>query len=370
MITDVHKGDLFSSDAQALVNTVNTVGVMGKGIALEFKRRFPKMFADYRRRCAAGQVQLGEPYLWRNPNGPSVVNFPTKDHWRSVSKLVDIERGLVYLAEQVTAWGVTSLAVPPLGTGNGRLDWAAVGPTLYRHLDRLPVPVVLYAPSEVPDEQATTEFLVGQPHPVETGLLGPGAIVIAEIVRRLHQQRHAWPVGRIRLQKLAYFATAVGVPTGLEFTEGSYGPFAHALTPLLGQLVDNGVLVEARSGRMLAVGPGPTFDDMRARYQHRIQAHEAEIERVTDLLSRLDTQRSETAANLHFAASALARSLGRRPSEQEVLDKYLHWKRRRQPPPDPTDVVLAIRSLAAFGWLDVTPSSNLLPAEDDLVALA
>jgi hypothetical protein len=91
---------------------------------------------------------------------------------------------------------------------------------------------------------------------------------------------------------------------------------------------------------------------------------------VTDLLSRLDTQRSETAATLHFAAGALARLLGRRPTEREVLDKYLHWKRRRQPRPDPTDVVLAIRSLAAFGWLDVTPSPDLALAEDVLVTLA
>lgn len=368
MITDIRKGNLFDSDAQTLVNTVNTVGVMGKGVALEFKRRFPQMFADYRRRCAKGQVQLGKPYLWRNPDGPSVINFPTKDHWRSVSKLADIDRGLAYLAEHITSWDVASLAVPPLGTGNGRLDWVEVGPTLYRHLDRLPIPVALYAPHEAPDDQATIEFLAGQPHPVEAGALAPGAIVIAEIVRRLHQERHAWPVGRIRLQKLAYFATAMGVPTGLEFAEGSYGPFTHDLTPLLGQLVNHGVLTEARSGRMLAVGPGPAFDEARARYQDSIQGHKAEIERVTDLLSRLDSQHSETAATLHFAAEALARSLGRRPTEREVLDKYLHWKRRRQP--DPIDVVLAIRSLAAFGWLDVTPSPDLPPAEDDLVSLA
>jgi hypothetical protein len=95
-------------------------------------------------------------------------------------------------------------------------------------------------------------------------------------VRRLYHNRHAWPVGRIRLQKLAYFATAVGVPTGLEFTEGSYGPFAHALTPLLGQLANNDVLTEGRSGRMLAVRPGPAFDDARARHHDSIQAHEAE----------------------------------------------------------------------------------------------
>jgi O-acetyl-ADP-ribose deacetylase (regulator of RNase III) len=134
MIQDVRKGDLFESGAQTLVNTVNTVGVMGKGVALEFKRRFPEMFADYQRRCQAGDVRLGEPYLWRGLVEPWVINFPTKDHWRSVSKLADIERGLVYLAEHIAEWSVTSLAVPPLGAGSGGLDWATIG------TDDLPAP--------------------------------------------------------------------------------------------------------------------------------------------------------------------------------------------------------------------------------------
>jgi septal ring factor EnvC (AmiA/AmiB activator) len=96
-----------------------------------------------------------------------------------------------------------------------------------------------------------------------------------------------------------------------------------------GGLVNNGVLAEARSGRLIAVEPGPAFDDASACYHDSLQKHEAEIERVTELLSRLDSQRSEIAASLHFATDTLARSLGRRPTEREVLDKYLHWKRQR-----------------------------------------
>lgn len=369
MITNVRKGDLFASDAQTLVNTVNTVGVMGKGVALEFKRRFPAMFADYQRRCAADQVRLGEPYLWRNPSGPSIVNFPTKGHWRSVSKLADIERGLGYLTEHITQWEVTSLAVPPLGVGSGGLDWAAIGPTLYRHLDRLPIPVVLYAPFDVPDKQATSEFLADHPRLVgDAGGLAAGAMVVAEIVRRVHHTQYAWPVGRTKLQKLAYFATAVGVPTGLAFLEGSYGPFASDLQPMLGRLVNNGVLVEARAGRMRAVQPGPTFDDARARYRDVITQHEQAIDRVTDLMVRLDTKRSEIVASAHFAAVALAEQIGRRPTEREVLAKILDWKQRRQPPLAEPDIALAIRDLAALGWIDVTPSPDLPP--DELVALA
>lgn len=92
MITVV-RGDLFKSKAQTLVNTVNCVGVMGKGIALGFKKQFPEMFADYVRRCEAGEVRVGQPYLYRSLLPPWVLNFPTKDHWRSVARLSDITKG-------------------------------------------------------------------------------------------------------------------------------------------------------------------------------------------------------------------------------------------------------------------------------------
>jgi O-acetyl-ADP-ribose deacetylase (regulator of RNase III)/uncharacterized protein YwgA len=370
MIEHVRKGDLFQSGAQTLVNTVNTVGVMGKGIALEFKRRFPEMFADYQRRCAAGEVRLGEPYLWRGLVGPWVVNFPTKNHWRSVSRLADIERGLAYLAEHVAKWGVTSLAVPPLGAGSGGLDWAAVGPTIYRHLDRLPIPVTLYAPFDAPDEQARVEFLATHAprgDAPSTGRLEPGWVALAEVVRRIGESPHAWPVGRTRLQKLAYFATVAGVPTGFRFMEASYGPYADELRPALTRLVNNGVLTEQKMGRMLAVQPGPSFTDAVARYHAKIAPHEQAIQRVTDLLARLDSDETELAASVHFATTALRPELGRAPSELEVLQRIQHWKRRRRPRLNDRDVVAAIRDLAALGWIEVT-ATDLPPGEAVSVA--
>ena len=139
-------GDLFSSQAQTLVNTVNCVGVMGKGVALAFKERFPDMFKEYVRLCEVGRVRLGEPYLYKQLAGPWVLNFPTKDHWRSVSKLSDIVNGLNYLEHHYKDWGISSLAVPPLGCGQGGLEWRVVGPTLYRHLQKLNIPPELCTP--------------------------------------------------------------------------------------------------------------------------------------------------------------------------------------------------------------------------------
>src|SRR6266540_4183792 len=117
-------GDLFESRAQTLVNTVNCVGVMGKGVALEFKKRFPANFEDYAARCERKQVRLGQPYLYRDPSGRSIVNVPTKDHWRSPARLRDIERGLDYFVRHIEKWGIQSVAMPPLGCGNGGLEWS------------------------------------------------------------------------------------------------------------------------------------------------------------------------------------------------------------------------------------------------------
>ena len=151
------------------------------------------------------------------------------------------------------------------------MDWATIGPTIYRHLDRLPIPAILYAPFEVPDEQANVEFLAARAplrEPTSNGRLEPGWIALAEIVRRIGEMPHAWPIGRTRLQKLAYFADAAGIRSGLSFLEASYGPYADGLAPALSRLVNNGVLVESRVGRMQTARPGPSFDDAVARVLH------------------------------------------------------------------------------------------------------
>ena len=200
-------GDIFASKAQTLVNTVNCVGVMGKGVALGFKQRFPEMYKDYVRRCERGQVRLGQPYIYKQLVEPWVLNFPTKDHWRAVSRLSDIVAGLEYLTRYYTEWGITSLAVPPLGCGNGQLDWNVVGPTLYRHFDKLDIPVEMYAPGGTPSEQLTTEFLarktgsgVGDLRSAGTRLPAE-AIALVGVVSRVAREPHHWPVGRTTSRK-------------------------------------------------------------------------------------------------------------------------------------------------------------------------
>jgi len=152
-------GDIFKSKAQTLINTVNCVGVMGKGIALEFKNRFPGMYDDYVQRCHRGEVRSGVPYLHKTLFPPQIINFPTKGHWKSISRLSDIERGLQHLVEHYREWGVTSLAIPALGCGNGQLEWRVVGPLIYGYAKEMPIPIELYAPSGAHTKELTLKFL-------------------------------------------------------------------------------------------------------------------------------------------------------------------------------------------------------------------
>jgi O-acetyl-ADP-ribose deacetylase (regulator of RNase III) len=137
-------GNLSQSPAQVLVNTVNTVGVMGKGIALEFKRLYPDMFKEYQRRCEGGDLDIGKLFLYKTPH-KWILNFPTKRHWREASRVEYIERGLEEFRRVYSQSGIHSIAFPPLGCGNGRLDFKTqVQPIMHRRLSVLPIDVFIY----------------------------------------------------------------------------------------------------------------------------------------------------------------------------------------------------------------------------------
>jgi uncharacterized protein YwgA/O-acetyl-ADP-ribose deacetylase (regulator of RNase III) len=364
-------GNMFESKAQTLVNTINCVGVMGKGIALEFKNRFPAMYNDYVKRCAEEQVKLGQPYLFRQATEPWILNFPTKDHWRSVSRLDDIVRGLEFLERRYQEWGITSLAVPPLGTGQGQLEWRVVGPTLYRHLSRLAIPVELFAPYDTPHQELQPEFFEHAAQQESGGAppsrIDPAWIAIVEILFRIEQEPYHWPVGRVLFQKIAYFATECGIPTGLQYSKASFGPYSPGVRPQLTRLANNGVTREQRLGRMFAVRVGPTFEDARVAFQDRLHEWEPVIDRIADLFLRMRTQQAEVAATVHYASNLLSKATGEKPTEIDVLNEVMRWKSRRRPPLDEHEVALAIRNLSVLGWLDVKASADLPLSEEALL---
>ncbi|MFY9674539.1 MAG: macro domain-containing protein [Terriglobales bacterium] len=221
------EGDLLATDAEALVNTVNTVGVMGKGIALQFKLAYPENYAAYEAACKREEVQLGKMFVFRrgSTNPKTIINFPTKKHWKGKSKIEDIESGLAALIEVVKKERVQSIAVPPLGCGNGGLDWKDVKPLIEQAFSGLPdVKVQLFHPEGAPD---AVDMKIATERPNMT----PTRAVLLEVLNR-----YALPGYRLTLleiQKLAYFLQEAGQPLKMNFQKQQYGPYTEQLHHVL-----------------------------------------------------------------------------------------------------------------------------------------
>ena len=326
-------GDILQSKAQTLINTVNCVGVMGKGIALEFKNRFPDMNEDYLERCNRGEVKPGLPYMYRSLLPPQIINFPTKDHWKSVSKIGDIERGLEYLLAHYREWGVQSLAIPPLGCGNGQLEWRAVGPLIYRFAKQMEIPVEIYAPYGASPRELTREFLEKGGEALDGRSAGNGKsaldaswVALVKIVNRIEQQPYHWPIGRTIFQKIAYVATNEGLPTRLNYRRGSFGPFSQELKNVEAKLINNGLLQEERQGKMFMVKVGPNFHRVRQKYVQAFERWANVMDKTADLFMRVNTDRAEVIATVLFAAHELGQGREVQPAEEEVLQAVMQWK--------------------------------------------
>lgn len=361
-------GDLFASEAQTLVNTVNCVGVMGKGVALEFKKRFPSLFDDYAERCARKQVQLGQPYVYRGAGQKLVLNFPTKGHWRSPSRLADIESGLDYFVQHYAQWGVTSIAFPPLGCGNGGLEWTEVGPIMFGKLHQLPIAIEVYAPYGTPRHELTEEFLA---RPAQMTLDGKGRkheklnpewLVLVEVLRELGQQPYASPVGRTIFQKICYVLTEMGVQTGFQFSKGSYGPFADEVKLALHEFANRNWLQEEQLGQMMALRVGEQYEKDRTRFADVIQPHQRKIAKTVDLFSRIkNTTQAEEVLTVLFASRQLKLAHPQREvAEQDLYDYILGWKKAWATEEKKAAVASAIRNLVVLGWMKLSFSETML----------
>lgn len=262
------QGNLLEARAEALVNTVNTVGVMGKGIALMFKERFERNFDLYAAACKAKQVRVGKMFVTETGelNGPRwVINFPTKEHWRAPSRLEWVDAGLQDLKRVLQERQIKSVAIPPLGAGNGGLDWPTVKARIDANMKDLQgVEVVVFEP--------TNQYQnVAKRAGVEK--LTPARALIAELVRRY------WVLGMecslLEIQKLAWFLErtiehlSLRNPLNLEFKAHRYGPFAPKLNKLLDSLDGSYLRSDKRiadAGRLDVIW----FDDSR---RERLQAY-------------------------------------------------------------------------------------------------
>ncbi|MBE9172159.1 macro domain-containing protein [Cyanobium sp. LEGE 06143] len=363
-------GDIFASEAHTLVNTVNCVGVMGKGVALEFKKRWPAMFKDYQRQCTLRQVRIGEPYLYSDLLGASIINFPTKDHWRSPSRVVDIERGLDFLVAHAETWGIISIALPPLGCGNGGLDWSEVGPLIYQKLHRAPFDVEVYAPFGTSAHQLSEDFLVSPAQKSESGKgrrmekLNPEWVTLVEVLREVQAQPYANPIGRTIFQKVCYVLTEMGVSTGFQFGKGSYGPFSPDVKLALHEMANRNWLQEKPLGKMVALTVGPQYEVDRPKFAAQIQANQKRIAKAVDLFSRIkNTEQAEEIMTVLYASRQVKQA--RRAdavTEQDIYEYVLNWKTTWRTEAKRQAVASAIRNLLLLGWMKVQASEELLEA--------
>lgn len=370
-------GDLLADEAVALVNTVNTVGVMGKGIALQFKRRFPGNFKAYKQAVEEGQVGPGTMFVWhtgRLDNPQYVINFPTKRHWRARSRLEDIESGLEELERTVHKLGIRSIAVPPLGCGSGGLDWADVRPLIETHLRRLEgIDIRVYEPAGAPAPSAMA------PNPTKPRMTIHRAAMLLAFANYLDP---GYTLGRVEAQKLLYFLQVAGAPyERLRFVQGPFGPYADPVRNVLNHL--EGHFIKGfgdADGRSSMTVFEDALDEARALcVQPENDVFQRAVATVRDLTEGFDDAFGlELLASVHWVATQW------RPPAQnaaEALEAMHSWSPRKRRRYDQAQVRAAWNRLKAFGLVDATgpdeppgspPSDDEIPyvAEGELLASA
>ena len=233
----ITKGDVLSADAEALVNTVNCVGISGRGVSLQFRKALPENFKAYEAACRRGEVQPGRMFIFetgRLTNPRYIVNFPTKRHWRGMSRMGDIEVGLEDLVREIRQRGIRSIAIPPLGSGLGGLDWARVRPRIEAALKKLPdVDAIIFEPTGAPEVTARS---------TEVPKMTAGRAALVGLMRRYLAGLMDPFISLLEVHKLMYFMQEAGEQRlRLRYAKAPYGPYAenlrHVLTSVEGHLV-------------------------------------------------------------------------------------------------------------------------------------
>lgn len=340
-------GNLLEANVEALVNTVNTVGVMGKGIALQFKKAFPENFHAYARACERGEVQPGKMLtvdMNRLSNPRFIINFPTKRDWKHKSRLKDIELGLPALIEDVRRLKIASIAVPPLGCGNGGLNWSDVRPLIEAAFAQVPdVRVLLFAPHGTPPAAAM---------PVNTRRpnMTPGRAAVVAVMSRY--ARMGYSLTLLEVQKLLYFLQESGEDLKLPFTKAAYGPYADTLRHVLDRM--DGHFIRGwgdganKPETLLEVVPEAAEE--AEEFLGPVSPTHSRLQRVTELIDGFETPYGmELLSSVHWVAmheDPMARN-----DAAMAASAVAAWNERKQQLFHAERVDLAWKRLKQRGWL-------------------
>lgn len=335
-------GDILQADAEALVNTVNCVGIMGRGIALQFKNAFPANFKAYEAACAREEVQPGKMFVFETgtfTNPKYIINFPTKRHWRGKSRIEDIESGLKALVEEIRARGIRSVAIPPLGSGLGGLDWTDVRSRIVEALRGLnDLQVIVFEPNSAPVETKSRE--------VPTMTAGRAALVV--LMHRYLGGLMDPFVTLLEVHKLMYFMQEAGEPLRLQYTKAPYGPYAenlrHVLRAVEGHLVSGYADGGDAPDKQLELVPGAVKD--AEAFLTETGVTRERFDRVGKLVEGFETPFGlELLSSVHWVAS---RENVR--SAEDAVSKVYAWNERKKRF-SPRQIGIAFETLRANGWL-------------------
>lgn len=353
MIT-AEQGNLLVADVMALVNTVNTVGVMGKGIALQFKRAYPDNYREYAQAVKTGEVQVGKMFVTQRPplyTPQFIINFPTKQHWREKSKLEYISAGLEDLIRVVREHHITSIAIPPLGCGHGGLDWHIVRPMIVQAFEALPqVDVRLYSPD------ATPEALEMPNAKKAVGMTRWRAMMIKLIDVYLIPD---YFLGRVEAMKLAYFIQAAGENMRLDFRAGRFGPYSdkvqHALEDMEGTFIQGLGDGSGRSQIQLIPGAVEAADAFLTTEADGT-AHD-NLNAVAELIAGFESSYTmELLSSVHWVAVEQGAT-----TWEDALQKVGEWNERKKRMMEPYHVQVAWEQLAELGWLERSARNHSAP---------
>ncbi len=338
-------GNILDAEVEALVNTVNCVGVMGRGIALQFKNAFPENFKAYEAACRRKAVEPGRMFVFDTGDLTPpryIVNFPTKRHWRGKSRMEDIETGLAALVDEVRRRVIRTIAVPPLGSGLGGLEWAQVRPRIEAALGDIDgLDVLVYEPSKVPaDSRPNRSTAVPR--------MTAGRAALINLMSRYLGGLMDPTISLLEVHKLMYFLQQAGEPLKLRFVQAPYGPYAenlrHVLRDIEGHLVSGYADGGDAPDKQLSIVPGATAEAEQFLAEHH-ETH-ARFERVGALVDGFETAFGlELLSTVHWVMSE-----GGAADDAAVERATYAWGPRKRRFSS-GQIALAAERLRSTGWI-------------------
>ncbi|MBL7648020.1 MAG: macro domain-containing protein [Candidatus Hydrogenedentes bacterium] len=346
---ELTSGDMLRDESEALVNTVNCVGVMGRGIALQFKNAWPENFKAYASACKRKEVQPGRMFVFETGQLTPpryIINFPTKRHWRGKSRMEDIDHGLAALAAFIEERKIRSIALPPLGSGLGGLEWVEVKPRIEAALGALPdVTVRIYEPKGAPASDTMH-------HSREVPRMTAGRAALVELIDRYFRGLLDPFVTLLEVHKLMYFMQEAGEPLRLNYEKAVYGPYAANLRHVL-HAIEGHLLVGYDDGgdapdKQLSLVPGAVEDAGAFLGQH--PDTRARFDRVTALTEGFESPFGlEMLSTVHWVMTKEGVS-----AMDDVVERVYEWSPRKRQF-TPRQIGIAADTLVKQGWIKHDP---------------